>query len=166
MIFFVVVVKQIFFHALEIKLTDIFPAEAASSTRPVGVQVSVSEVTLLIDPQAALVIIHHMLPTLTLMSLSETTSLYIYTQNNELNRFHSNTPTVPLNSPQMCDSHVDLVDLVLQLFIRGEVLQKLLLLVFAVSVSVVVVAAHVAARQLGLRVQIVGQSPGSMNAAA
>lgn len=64
----------------------------------------------------------------------------------------------------MCYSHVDLVDLVLQLFVRGKLLQKLLLLVLAVSVSVLVVAAHVAARQLGLRLQIVGQSPGSTNA--
>lgn len=42
-------------------------------------------------------------------------------------------------------SHVDLVDLVLQLFVRGKVFEKLLFLVFAVSISVLVVAAHVAA---------------------
>lgn len=34
----------------EMKLTDIFPTEAAGSARPVGVQVSVSEVALLVDP--------------------------------------------------------------------------------------------------------------------
>lgn len=42
-------------------------------------------------------------------------------------------------------SHVDLVDLVLQLFIRGKLFKKLLFLVFAPSVSVLVVAAHVTA---------------------
>lgn len=56
-------------------------------------------------------------------------------------------------------SHVDLVDLVLQLFIRGKLFKKLLFLVFAPSVSVLVVAAHVTARQLGLRVQVVSQTP-------
>lgn len=64
---------------------------------------------------------------------------------------------------ETCYSHVDLVDLVLQLFVRGKVLQELLLLVLTASVSVVVVTAHVAARQLGLRVQIVGQTPGNIN---
>lgn len=42
-------------------------------------------------------------------------------------------------------SHVDLVDLVLQLFIRGELFKNLLFLVFALSVSVLIVAAQVAA---------------------
>lgn len=64
---------------------------------------------------------------------------------------------------ETCYSHVDLVDLVLQLFVRRKVLQELLLLVLTASVSVVVVTAHVAARQLGLRVQIVGQAPGNRN---
>lgn len=50
------------------KLTDIFPTEAAGSAWPVGMQVSVSEVALLVDPQATLVVIHHVLPVLTLKS--------------------------------------------------------------------------------------------------
>lgn len=52
----------------EMKLTDILPTEAAGSARPVGVQVSVSEVALLVDPEATLVIIHYVLPVLTLQS--------------------------------------------------------------------------------------------------
>lgn len=52
----------------EMKLTDILPTEAASSAWPVGVQVSVSKVALLVDPEATLVIIHYVLPVLTLKS--------------------------------------------------------------------------------------------------
>lgn len=48
-----------------LKLTDIFPTEAAGSSRPVGMQVSVSEIALLVDPQAPLVIVHDVLPILT-----------------------------------------------------------------------------------------------------
>lgn len=44
------------------KLTHVFPAELASSSGGVGVKVAVSEVTLLVDPQLALVIIHDLLP--------------------------------------------------------------------------------------------------------
>jgi len=58
-------------------------------------------------------------------------------------------------------SHVDLVDLVLQLVVRGKLLEKRLLLVFVLSVSVLVVAVLVAAGQLGLRLQVVGQTPAS-----
>lgn len=51
------------------KLTNIFPAEAASSSRAVGVQVSISKVTLLVEPQSTLVIIHYLLPVGTFSSL-------------------------------------------------------------------------------------------------
>lgn len=62
----------------EMKLTDILPTEAAGSARPVGVQVSVSEVALLVDPQATLVIIHYVLPVLTLKSQRNHTTVHIY----------------------------------------------------------------------------------------
>lgn len=52
------------------KLTDIFPTEAASSSRTVRVQVPVSEVTLLVEPQTPLVIIHYLFPVGTFSSLS------------------------------------------------------------------------------------------------
>lgn len=54
---------------------------------------------------------------------------------------------------------MDLVDLVLQLFVRGKVFQKLLFLILAPSVVVLIITAQVTTRQLGLRIHIVGQSP-------
>lgn len=44
------------------ELTNIFPAEASSSSRAIRVQVAISEVTLLVEPQTAFVIIHYLLP--------------------------------------------------------------------------------------------------------
>lgn len=49
------------------KLTNIFPTEAASSSRAIRVQVAVSKVTLLVEPQTPLVIIHYLLPVGTML---------------------------------------------------------------------------------------------------
>lgn len=62
---------------IENELTNIFPTEATGSPRAVRVQVSVSEVTLLVEPQTTLVFIHYLLPVLTVSFLSETLHLYI-----------------------------------------------------------------------------------------
>lgn len=58
-----------------------------------------------------------------------------------------------------CYLHVNLVDLVLQLFVRWKLFQKVFFLVLTPSGIVVIITAHVAARQLSLRVDIVGQTP-------
>lgn len=56
---FLVSFQYVFFVC---KLTYILPTEASSSSRTIRVQVAISEVTLLVEPQTTLVIIHYLLP--------------------------------------------------------------------------------------------------------
>lgn len=114
-----------------LKLTDVFPAEAASSSGTIGVQVSISEVTLLVEPQATFVIIQYLLP-VGAFSCQSNPRRHI-SQREGCRREDSGY------------SHVDLVDLVLQLFIRGKLFEKLVFLILAPSVTVLVVAADVTA---------------------
>lgn len=55
-------VTILYIYLLLFKLTHIFPTEAASSSRAVRVQVAVGKVTLLVEPQPTLVIVHYLLP--------------------------------------------------------------------------------------------------------
>lgn len=140
------------------RLTNVFPTEASSSPRTIRVEIAISEVALLVEQETTLVLIQHLLPVGTFSFVcSNVCADFLNHLKCELKCKYG---TISFKSNNLDGySHMDLVDLVLQLFVRGKLFKELLFLILTASVPVLIVTSQVTPRQLSLRFHIVRQTP-------